>query len=304
MRTAILWTIALALAPLTALAQMPAPGSESYARYIDQYRLPPVDVPPAPSPGGGIPDPLVMDSVEPEAANAVVEPADENWSSSIWRSWTKWEGSFELGLNGTYGNSETFNIQFGAKLKRETDFSKSSLEVNYVDQSSSGVNTAKNLIAEGRIEWPFGDSPWSLYAHCFGEYDEFKPFDFRLTGDAGLGYAFIETDCTTLKGRAGGGVAREFGGVDEDVNPEIVFGGEFAHKFSDRQKISLSADYYPNVQDFMDARINSKASWEVVVAPDWGLSLKLSAIDRYDTTPGAGSKHNDLNYAFLVLWSL
>jgi putative salt-induced outer membrane protein YdiY len=245
-----------------------------------------------------------MEPVSPEAANAVVEPADGKWYSAWWRPWKKWEGSFELGLNGTQGNSETFNIQFGAKLKHETDFSKSTLEVDYVDQSSAGVITAKNLITEGRVEFPLADSPWSLYGHFFGEYNEFKSYDFRLTGDAGLSYAFLETDATTLKGRVGGGVTREFGGVDEDTDPEIVFGGEWAHEFSDRQKMSMNVDYYPSVNDFMDARINSKASWEVVVAPDWGLSLKLSVIDRYDSTPGVGSKHNDLNYAFLVLWSL
>jgi putative salt-induced outer membrane protein YdiY len=244
-----------------------------------------------------------MDSVDQETANAVVEPAEETYSI-WWEPWRKWEGSFELGLNGTQGNSETFNIQFGAKLKRETDFSTSTFEANYVDQSSNGLNTAKNVIAEGRVEFPFGESPWSFFVHVFGEYDEFKAFDYRLTGDAGLAYALIDTDPTTLKVRAGGGASKEFGGVDDDVKPEVIFGGEWGHKFSDRQKMSLSADYYPNVEDFGDARINTRASWEVVVAPKWGLSLKLSAINRYDSTPGAGTRHNDLNYAFLVLWSL
>ena len=103
---------------------------------------------------------------------------------------------------------------------------------------------------------------------------------------------------------AGGGASHEFGSVDDEVKPELVLGGEWDHKFSDRQKISLSTDYYPSVEDFADARINSRASWEIVVAPTLGLSLKLSAINRYDSTPGPGSKHNDINYAFLVLWSL
>jgi hypothetical protein len=209
-----------------------------------------------------------------------------------------------LGLNGTEGNSHTFNIQFGAKLKREADFSKSTFEVNYIDQSNDVANTAKNLIAEGRIEFPMGASAWSLYAHLFGEYDEFKAFDFRLAGDAGLGYAFVESESTTLKGRLGGGVSKQFGGITEDIDPEIVFGGEWDRKFSDRHKMSLNVDYYPNVEDLMDSRINTKASWEVVVAPDWGLSLKLSVIDRYDRTPGLGARHNDLNYAFLLMWSL
>jgi hypothetical protein len=164
------------------------------------------------------------------------------------------------------------------------------------------VNTARNLLARGRIEWPLADTPWSLYVHTFGEYDEFKQFDFRLSGDAGVEYAFLQTDVSKLKGSVGGSASREWGSADDDVKPELAFGLDWERKLSDRQKASLEIDYYPSIEDFNDARINSSASWEVVVDPDWGLSLKLSLIDRYDTTP-AGAKHNDINYAVLLLWS-
>ena len=50
-----------------------------------------------------------------------------------------------------------------------------------------------------------------------------------------------------------------------------------------------------------DFRLNTQGSWEMAVAPDWGLSLKLSIIDRYDSTPH-GAKPNDLDYSTLVIW--
>jgi hypothetical protein len=39
-----------------------------------------------------------------------------------------------------------------------------------------------------------------------------------------------------------------------------------------------------------------------VVNPAWGLSAKLSIVDRYDSTPQS-RKPNDLNYAALMMWS-
>jgi hypothetical protein len=33
----------------------------------------------------------------------------------------------------------------------------------------------------------------------------------------------------------------------------------------------------------------------------WGLSLKLSVIDRYDSTP-QGARPNDLDYSTLLIW--
>jgi hypothetical protein len=83
----------------------------------------------------------------------------------------------------------------------------------------------------------------------------------------------------------------------------VTFGLDLAHKFDEWQKISLTSDYYPAVDDFTsDYRINTSASWEIVVSKAWGLSAKLSIIDRYDNTP-QGRKANDVNYAALMLWA-
>jgi hypothetical protein len=270
-------------------------------------RLPAIDGPTEPRPVVGhvpeVPEPVISGPADEELIAEPVAADEEVWQYGWWEPLTKkWEGSFELGLNGTEGNSETFNVRFGGKLKRETNFSSQVFEIVYNDQSSNGLNTARNLLADLRIEWPWADTPWSLYVHGLGEYDEFKPFDIRLAGDAGLGYMFYETELSKLKGRVGGGVSKEYGSADNDVKPEVAFGIDWERRLSDRQKMSLVVDYFPSFDDFSDARINTNASWEVVVDPDWGLSFKLSVIDRYDSTPSA-AKHNDINYAALMLWS-
>ena len=43
------------------------------------------------------------------------------------------------------------------------------------------------------------------------------------------------------------------------------------------------------------------AGWEIALCKAWGLSLKLSVIDRYDSTP-QGARPNDLDYSTLLIW--
>jgi hypothetical protein len=311
MRTTLLVMLAFWLSTAVGLSQERRPPDAWDSGPVQPRRLPAVESPLATSPATSSPAQYVTEAspqstlvLPPSEAfvDDVVAPAEK--STYYWyQPWTKeWDGSFELGLNGTAGNSETFNLRFGGKLESKTDFSTQTLKALYNDQSSNGVNSARNALLNGKIEWPCGDTRWSIFLHGLGEYDEFKPFDYRLSGDAGLAYMFFDNDVTKLKGRFGGSASKEYGSLDDDVKPEVVFGMEWERKLSERQKASVTIDYYPTVTDFSDARINGDASWEVVVDPEWGLSFKLSAITRYDSTP-SGAKHNDVNYAALMLWS-
>jgi hypothetical protein len=256
-------------------------------------RLPPIET-----------QPLVVEEIIPrEELPAEMLPEDDSW----WMfpaSWYKpWEGSAELGLNGTEGNSQTFNIRAGAKAKYTAPWIEHSYEMIHVDNSSNGIKTALNGYFDGRIVFPLADTPWSYYIHARAEYDDFRDYNSRLSGDTGLSYDVWKHDHSRLLVRGGLSTSREIGGSENKFNPELTFGLELSHKFDDRQKISLASDYYPTVDEFLDDyRINTTASWEIVVSQSWGLSAKLSVIDRYDNTP-QGRRPNDLNYAALMLWA-
>ena len=62
-----------------------------------------------------------------------------------------------------------------------------------------------------------------------------------------MGYQFIDRDTTSLIARFGAGVSHEIGGPDDAYVPELVYGLDFDHQFSDRQKLTLTADYTPDV---------------------------------------------------------
>ncbi len=292
------------------------------------FRLPPVDeelklappgenfAPPAPPTAPPIfQPPMVPPVAPPEMLPAVPQAAADTSPEAVAQAvgqslgpesfwfgfWDPWEGNVELGMNGTTGNTETFNIRVGGAAKYTTATRIHSFQAVYFEKSVATTNTAQSLLLDGRIEWPWDGSPWNCFMHGLGEYDQFKAFDVRLSGDAGLGYEWIQNDLTKLLTRGGFAASREVGGPDDAIVPEYLLGFEFTHKFSETHSVSFKSDYYPAMEDVNDFRLNTQVSWEMAVAPDWGLSLKLSVIDRYDSTPH-GAKPNDLDYSTLVIW--
>ena len=292
----------------------PAAVGQEFLTFGEMSRLPvddqvePVATPPPsvemlPSPSDVTPPA----AAPPDSTAAAAAPKDaivlspEAWEFWAPGYWDPWEGSVELGLSGTEGNSQTFNVRAGLKAKHKTPYLVRTLEITSIQKSADGITTANTALIDGRIELPMPASRWNYYVHGLAEYDEFKAFDYRLSADAGLGYEFIQTPRTTLVGRAGLSASQEIGGPDDDVKPEIAFGGEFKHKLSGTHSISGKVDYFPNVTDFSDFRLNSQAGWEMALSKAWGLSLKLSVIDRYDSTP-QGARPNDLDYSTLLIW--
>jgi putative salt-induced outer membrane protein YdiY len=246
------------------------------------------------------PNPAAPSAATPDEAKVILEePGWHVWSPTFW---DPWEGNVELGLSGTEGNSQTFNVRFGMTARHKTPTFVQTLQVTSIQKSADGVTTANTALIDGRLEWPMPESRWNYFIHGLWEYDEFKAFAYRISGDTGLGFEFIQTDTTTLIGRSGLAVSHEVGGPNDAWNPELLFGGEFKHKFNPTHTISAKVDYYPTITAWGDFRLNSQASWEIALSQAWGLSLKLSVIDRYDSTP-EGAKPNDLDYSTLLLWT-
>jgi len=212
-----------------------------------------------------------------------------------------WEGSLELGLNGSEGNSTTFNLRGGGKLKRKTEANVITADFDYRKDSSNNVETADKANLDWRWEHLFGTSPWTWFTHGTVDHDGFQAYDLRVAVDTGVGYRLIKTDSTIFTSRLGGGTSREFGGPNDAWIPEAVFGLEFEHKFNKQHKLTASAEYRPDVSDFSSYRLVSKAGWEILLDAEMHLSMKIGVTDRYDSTP-EGREPNDLDYAVTLLW--
>jgi putative salt-induced outer membrane protein YdiY len=213
-----------------------------------------------------------------------------------------WDGSFNLGLDGSEGNTEAFNFRFGCNAIRKTELSIVTLNLDYKKQTSNTQATVDRLYFEGRCERLIAQSRWSLFVHETVEYDEFQPFNVRDTSDMGVGYRLIKTELTTLIGRLGGGFSHEYGGPENgQYFPEAVFGLQFDWQISKRQKLLGAVEYAPDVGDFLRYRIRNQAALEVTLDQEKNLALRLGVLERYNSMPN-GARPNDLDYAMMLMW--
>lgn len=280
----------------------PAPLGPGMGPYM-QVASPPGGVSPGSLPPNGLPPSGWNANVPQPTSNTlvlpkIVDPKPPAPPPKIW------EGNFELGLDGTGGNSETFNFHLGSKIKYKTKEDTLTSEIDYHRNSSSSVTTADNGLQEARAEHSFLDTPWTCYLHDAVNFNEFNNYHLKASADAGIGYQLIKNDVASLIGRFGGGETWEFAGPNKSTDsiPEVVFGLEGECKLSKQQKLTGSVEYRPDATDFTNFRTTAKAGWEVLLDEENHLSLKLGLRDLYDSNSGT-KKPNDVDYSATLLWS-
>ncbi len=214
-----------------------------------------------------------------------------------------WDGSFEIGINGADGNAQAFSLRTGFEISRETEQTNADIDFTYSKATANSTETQHFALLYGDWDYRLPSPRWSWFNKFGLEYDEFKEFDVRFFLNSGLGYMLVDGENAEFRGRFGAGSSREFGGVDEEWTAEANFGFDFAHQLSDRQQVSAVVDYFPSWHDFMDYRIISDVSWELVLDKASNLSLKVNVIDRYDSQPN-GAKPLDITYSLLLLWAI
>lgn len=212
-----------------------------------------------------------------------------------------WDISFELGLTGNRGNSQTFNVQSGLDLEKKRDLWNSFIRFRYTNAYATGTEVKNNMLFKVGRERELGDTRWSIFGRSDLLFDRFRNFDYRWVANAGFGYVLFKDEATLLKSRLGAGTSREFGSPSARWSPEGVIGLDFKRQLTERQKFSMTVDYYPEMDLIDQFRLVTEANWEMLIDDSGNLSLKFNARDEYDSTP-EGSKPNDLNYAFLLLW--
>ncbi len=213
-----------------------------------------------------------------------------------------WDGSFDLGMDGSEGNSENFNLHVGFHAKRKTENNVLTLSLDYIRQTAQTIATTNRLYFDGRLERLLAQSRWSLFAHETVEYDEFQSFNVLDTSDAGVGYRAIKNDNTTLIGRFGAGFSHEYGGPENgQYIPEVVFGLQLEQQISKRQKFVGVAEYAADVGEFRRYRLRTQAAWDISLDQEKNLNLRIGVLDLYNSKPD-GARPNDLDYAMMLMW--
>ncbi|HVZ93004.1 MAG TPA: DUF481 domain-containing protein [Phycisphaerales bacterium] len=222
-----------------------------------------------------------------------------------------WTFTAEVGLSGSEGNTDTFNIRTALGGKRDTREMITLLNLYYQYATDRGIKTKSRGEAAARNDWNVDDTPWIFFAQGKGEFDEFQDWDWRLSSFGGVGYRFLAPSgvpgggtsvATTLIGRLGAGFSKEFGGRNDDAVPEGLLGIDFEHKFAERHRIFSTFEYYPSLDHVAEYRFLLRGGYEILIDPATKMFLRLGVEDRYDSTP-EGRRRNDLDYFATLGWS-
>lgn len=235
-------------------------------------------------------------AAQPDADAALVPPQPSSWKEG-------WEGSVELGLNGTTGNSERVSFRGGVSGRRQTDDYDTRLGFFFLYARDDGDTSDNRVALDARNDWLFKESPWRFFATLRSEYDQFQDWNTRTAVFIGPGYEFIKNDKTLLVGRLGIGGNYRTGGNDDGFTPEALIGADFEHRITERQKIFLTGEIYPNLDDGGEFRGLARGGWEILVDPDVNMTLKIGFENRYDSDPGGDAKKNDFDYYLALVWA-
>ncbi len=218
------------------------------------------------------------------------------------RKWLKdWKMKLSLGLTGTAGNTDGFNIRTGLKANKKDDAGAWKLDATFWFAEANGARSQNALEIGVQRDWKIKESPWFWFVEGRYRTDEFKPYDHRLSVHGGLGYD-MNKHGVPAKLRLGAGVTKEWGTADNRLKPESLFGGEFTWVINEKHSINFKSTLYPNQEDFTEFRMITTADWTIKLDPSSGMSLKVGLWDEYETDVPKGFKNNDMRvFASVVI---
>ncbi len=269
--------------------------------HAEPIKASPAIAPPNSADAGPVQSNEIAELAEEAAWSDWVSPS--YWYQSYWLPGQAWESSFELGIDGSEGNSQTLTFRSGVDIRHKIDWSDLQVAISYVKSTAQQAETKHNAQLDANHDWLFNESSWSVFVKSILVYDEFRPFDLELTLSTGLGYQFIDTDVWSLKGQFGSGATRQWDGPADRWRPEAMFGLDFEYTISARQKLRIKSEFFPQWDDYEIYRVRTDAGWEMLLDEATNMSLKLGVIDRYDSNAGS-AKPNALDYSLLLLWKL
>lgn len=196
----------------------------------------------------------------------------------------EWHGGFNLGLNGTAGNTGSTNLATTLQATRAVGATSQSLDAFYFFTHGRSSTNANNLYARFRNEVALADMNVNWFFDAWYQYNQFNNSFFGF--NTGVSRNLIDDGITKIAPRIGFGV------------PDLYLGLSFERQLTPSQRIFAMIDYYPDFS-FSDNRVNLYTGWEVQL-DDHGLNLQLAVWDWYNRTDNKKGQSNDIMYLMMV----
>ncbi len=214
-----------------------------------------------------------------------------------------WNRRIELAVNGSEGNTETFDLRAGFGADYEDEHDRWRLSALYARSENDNETSRNEFTANVTKDWLFPDRPYFIFGTVTYEYDQLQSWEHRVSAFGGIGYTFVQQEKWDLRGRAGIGGNYRFEGEERGFTPEAMLGLETEYRFTDKHKIIGYTNFFPALESPFQFRNVTGAAWQMEIDRDLGLSLKLGVENEYESEVAPGEKHNDFKYYAGLLWA-
>lgn len=208
----------------------------------------------------------------------------------------KWTGSFEAGVSGQSGNSET--IRGAAKVAVKREAGDVTLE-GYASgryAREDGQRSANQQRAGGRMESKWGRKGYWYTAVEFLR-DEFKDLDLRTTASIGAGRMWWKEDENFWKTSAGVGFTHEvYSSGDGETFPVAEIAGEYGRKINGKCRFANTTKFFMDLAELAGWRAENDAALYVDLTENGNWQLKLGVNHEYDNRPSGDVERLDTYY--------
>lgn len=217
---------------------------------------------------------------------------------------TNWKRRLSIGVFGSEGKTQALKVNAAFKADYEDDATRWAHETAYLHNRSDGDTSDHTFYSTLRRDWLEPGSPWFRFAGGRMDFDEFKDWDYRLSGEGGVGYEFIKREDYRLIGRAGLGASQTFGGLREEFTPEGSLAVDVNWRISQLQSLAFVNTLYPNLKESGEFRNVTALNWTYDIDPAAGLGVKIGLGNAYDSLSEGSIDKNDFTYTGALEWSL
>jgi hypothetical protein len=252
--------------------------------------------------------PQIQSEIEPPAPKPKPKPKD---APPPPKPKSRWKSKISVGMNGSAGVSQDFETRLGFNTTYKDTRQNYILQSAYYYDSSRGDKTDNEAYIDFLAAWPFGESGrWSWFVNPRYDFDEFQSWKHRASAGTGLRYLLFDVDRRDEEGndldvfqmhvRGGINGQREWGSLEEDLQPELLFGTGITWNISDSQTLAGRATVFPALDDTGEFRTISKLDWNYKLDKWDGLVFTIGLEHEYQSQNDPGIKPNDLKvYATL-----
>ena len=213
-------------------------------------------------------------------------------------------GEAELGATLTTGNTETSSVKARLNLKHELADWENQYLLEGLYKEDTGSVTAKRYFAGAQGNYKLSDTNY-LFANANYEVDPFTGYEYKLTGAAGYGHRFLDTESSFLDVEVGPGYIYQrldseqatLAGFDDEDS--VVAHGvmNFETKISDSSKFGQR--FIVDYGEKTDARSETSLTANIIGA----LAMKFAVIVRYNSEPLDDKKSTDTETNMTLLYS-